>query len=402
MSDSNRSGESRSDVKPAEVELEIATLAAGGDGVARDAQGRVTFVPRTAPGDRVRVRLVKQTASFARGEIVEVLAPSPSRVEPACAHFTAGCGGCQWQHVARPAQLEAKQAVVANALRKLTGLAIEPIADPAPALGWRRRARFHVAGGKVGLYATGSHRVVPIASCPQLEPALDAALAAVAAATPPDGELAVLRGHAGAIAIGVERSCRGAAALVGRAGIVGVIAGDKDRYGEPVIEVEPGLYGGPWDFAQAGADGNRALVAATLAAVGPGPGRLLELYAGSGNFTRGLATRWDVIASDVAPPAREMTRARFYVGAVDRVLARVDGPLAAIVLDPPRTGAPEAIAGIVAHAPPVIVYVSCDVATLARDAEKLVAAGYRAERAWPIDMMPHTAHVEVVMRLVRG
>ena len=87
-----------------------------------------------------------------------------------------GCGGCQWQHVARPAQLAAKQAIVAGALRKLAGLRIHPIADPAPALGWRRRARFHVARGRAGLYELGGHRVVPIARCPQLEPALDAAL----------------------------------------------------------------------------------------------------------------------------------------------------------------------------------------------------------------------------------
>ena len=74
----------------------------------------------------------------------------------------------------------------------------------------------------------------------------------------------------------------------------------------------------------------------------------------------------------------------------------------AIVLDPPRTGALEAIEGIAAHAPAVVVYVSCDPATLGRDAAKLVAAGYHAERAWPVDLMPQTSHVEVVLRLVRA
>src|SRR6185503_18583475 len=98
-----------------EVELEITALAAGGDGVARDAGGRVTFVPRTAVGDRVRVRLVKETASFARGELVEVVTPSADRVAPPCEYFMAGCGGCAWQHVSRPAQLAAKQTIVAGA-----------------------------------------------------------------------------------------------------------------------------------------------------------------------------------------------------------------------------------------------------------------------------------------------
>jgi tRNA/tmRNA/rRNA uracil-C5-methylase (TrmA/RlmC/RlmD family) len=119
-------------------ELEVTALAAGGDGVARDEGGRVTFIPRSAVGDRVRVQLGKQTKSFARGEITEIVTASPDRVTPPCEYYVAGCGGCTWQHIGRPAQLAAKQAIVTGALRKLEGLAIEPIADPAPPYGWRR------------------------------------------------------------------------------------------------------------------------------------------------------------------------------------------------------------------------------------------------------------------------
>src|SRR6185503_12647671 len=110
--------------------------------------------------------------------------------------------------------------------------------------------------------------------------------------------------------------------------------------------------------------------------------RLLELHAGAGNFTRAfVADGWNVVASDVVAPATPVTGARFETGTAEAVLARVAGPFEAIVLDPPRTGALEAMAGIAKHAPPVVVYVSCDPATLARDAAKLVEAGYRAERA---------------------
>ena len=383
------------------VELDITALAAGGDGLGRDATGRVTFVPRTAPGDRVRVRLVRQTKSFARGELVDLIAPSAARAEPPCPHFRDGCGGCQWQHVTRAEQLAAKQSIVAGALRRLPGLAVEPIADPAPPYGWRRRARFHVVGGKVGLYELASHRVLPVAHCPQLEPELDAALHAVAAASPPDGELALVRGHTGAIAVGIARAWRGAAALVGRAGIVGVTAGDE-VHGEPIIELEPGLRAGPWDFAQASAAGNAALIALVRGALGPGPGRALELYAGAGNLTRALvADRWDVVASDLAAPAHAAGPIEA-ASAEDAIARAGGGPFDAIVLDPPRTGAREVMPGIARHAPRAVVYVSCDPATLARDAAVLVEAGYRAERAWPIDLMPQTAHVEVVLRLVRG
>ena len=350
------------------TELAITALAAGGDGVGRDADGRVTFVPRTAPGDRVRVRVVRTARSFARAELVEVLAPSPDRVPPPCIHFTRGCGGCQWQHVARPAQLAAKQAIVENALRKLH-VRVHPIADPAPPYGWRRRARFHVAGGRAGLYAYGSHDLVAIDHCPQLMPALDAAYAVLAAAGPPDGELELALAADGTVAAGSE-----------------------------LVELEPGLWLRARDFAQASADGNRALIALVRAALPAPRGRLLELYAGAGNFTRALvADGWDVIASDVIAPARPV--APFEHGPATEVLERVSGPFDAIVLDPPRTGAAESIAGIVQHAPRTIVYVSCDPATLARDAERLVAAGYRASDAWPVDVMPQTAHVEVVLVL---
>jgi 23S rRNA (uracil1939-C5)-methyltransferase len=391
------------DVKIDERTVDVTALAAGGDGVARD-EGRVTFVPRTAVGDRVRVKLVKQTKSFARGELLEVVTPSADRVEPPCPHFKRGCGGCVWQHVARPAQLAAKQAIVAGALRKLDAV-IEPIADPCPPYHWRRRARFHVAGGKAGLYREGSRDVLPIDHCPQLEQALDAAYHAVALASPPDGELALALAHSGEIVVGVERPWKLAHRLVGKAGIVGVVAG-QESHGKVRIEIEPGLVGGPWDFAQASTEGNAALIALARNALGkiadPASLRrrpqLLELFAGSGNFTRGFrADGWDVTSSDVTPS----TEPGFIPGAAHEVLAKLEGPYDALVLDPPRTGAAEAMPGIIRLMPRTIVYVSCDPATLARDAQQLIEAGYRAERAWPIDLMPQTAHVEVVLRLVR-
>ena len=381
------------------IELSIASLAAGGDGVGRDDTGRVTFVPATAPGDRVRVNITKATKTFARGELVDVIAPGASRVVPSCRHALAGCGGCSWQHVARAEQLAAKQAIVEGALRKLA-VTVHPIADPGPALGWRRRARFHVAEtGVVGLYAHGSHRVIAIEACPQLEPALDAALAAVIAARPPGGELVLAIGHRGDVVVGVERAWPAADAVIGRAGIVGVVAAGR-RIGTTVIEIEPGLAGGPWDFAQASAAGNRALVATTLAAVGEGSGRLLELYAGAGNFTRGLVEAgWDVLATDHVAPAKPVSR--FEVGPVERVLAARAGPIDVIVLDPPRTGAAEAMSGLVRLSPRRVVYVSCDPATLARDLARL-DGNYVAREAWPLDLMPHTSHVEVVMRVDRA
>ncbi|MEO7093285.1 MAG: TRAM domain-containing protein [Polyangiales bacterium] len=383
------------------LELDIDSLAAGGDGIGRDASGRVTFVPRTAPGDRVRARIIKQTKTFARAELVEIVTPSPSRVEPPCPHFLEGCGGCDWMHVARPAQLAAKEAIVAGALRKLDGLTIHPIADPAPPLGWRRRARFHVGGDAVGLYQLGTNRIVPIASCPQLEPGLDAAYQRTVGLTPPSGELALLAGHAGDISLATTRPWRLALGLVESDWLSGVVSAGVS-VGEPVIEVEPGLWGTPWDFAQASATGNAELIARMRQAVGPGPGRLLELYAGNGNLTRSLiADGWSVMATDGVLPSKLPTP-DYLSGEVSEALEKLRGPYDVVVLDPPRAGAAAAIAGIVRMSPRVIVYVSCDPATLARDATKLVEAGYRATDAWPVDLMPQTSHVEVILRLERS
>jgi 23S rRNA (uracil1939-C5)-methyltransferase len=377
------------------LELVITSLAAGGDGVARDAGGRVTFVPRTVPGDRVRARIVKTTSTLAYAEVIELVEASPSRVEPPCPHFELGCGGCAWQHVSRD-----KQTIVSSALRRLAQIDLHPIRDPAPPLGWRRRARFHVVHGHVGLYEVGTHDVLPIQHCPQLEPALDVAYGMVRSASPPDGELALVIGQTGEVAVGVQKPWKLGERLVGRAGVKGVVT-PETRYGTPLVEIEPALSVEPWDFAQASAAGNAALIEIVRGAVGKGPGRLVELYAGGGNFTRAfIVDDWDIIASDVTAPTRTLP-VKFIVGEAAAVLEKHLGVIDVLVLDPPRAGAAECIDAIVRLAPPKIVYISCDPATLARDAEKLVAAGYHATDAWPVDLMPQTAHVEVVLRLVR-
>jgi 23S rRNA (uracil1939-C5)-methyltransferase len=272
-----------------------------------------------------------------------------------------------------------------------------------------------VQNGRLGLYRESSHDVLPIDSCPQLEPALDAKLFELAgqsalaegyraadrdadfAATTgnagawmPDGEVVMLRGIRGDVAVGIgQRSAN-----------------------DPLVEIEPGLWGTAWDFAQASESGNKKLIELARAALGTSStgAPLLELYAGAGNLTRGfIADGWNVLASDVIAPMKkpdvDAARFEYRTGAADGIVERVIAEkraFDAVVLDPPRAGAAEAIDGIIAIVPRVIVYVSCDPATLARDAERLVAAGYRATDAWPVDLMPQTSHVEVVLRLERA
>lgn len=427
---SERSGERREHDEP--VELTIESLAAGGDGVARDADGRVVFTPGVAPGERVRVRLTEEHRQFARGVLVEVLEASPERVAPPCPLFRdRTCGGCVWQHLSYPAQVAAKQAIVASALRHAIagGLVLRPCATPADPYRWRRRARLHwvrparTEAAVIGFYAPRSRRVTRVEACPQIEPALERALEPLHRILAPGlfqrGEIDLLADPDGRVQVAVRGPCRrqAAEALVGQGGVVGVILG-RSVFGQRDLELERGEEAGPAGarrgqadrFAQASTAGNRALVAEVAAAVGPTRGaRVLELYAGSGNFTRALAAAAaEVVAVDSRPgPRSKDLRVQWEVGPAVEVAGRL---LAAerrfdlVVLDPPREGA-RALCDVIAElapAPSRLVYVSCDPATLARDLGQLGEHGFRPLTAQPIDLMPQTAHIEVVVTAERS
>jgi 23S rRNA (uracil1939-C5)-methyltransferase len=383
------------------VEVELTALAAGGDAVGRDAAGRAVFVAVGTPDELVRARVIERHRSFARAELVEVVRRSPARVPSPCPYQAAGtCGGCPWMHVARDAQLEAKQALVRGALRRLIarGLALGPIAAPVPPLRWRRRVRMHRHGVAIGFHAPRSRRVTDVASCLQLDVRLEAAIGAVrtAGATSP-GDLHAIVGHGGDVhLVGAGLP----AALVGRAGIVGVVT-DGGVHGADAIEIEPGLVGAADAFAQASAAGNAALVAAVVAAVAPRPGlRVLELFGGAGNFTRALSAAGAVVVvNDVRPPPAPPAGARFEPGPADQVIARLAAAgerFDVVLLDPPRTGAVAAARALAALAAARVVYVACDAATLARDLEIIAAAGWTPRTAAALDLMPQTAHVEIV------
>jgi 23S rRNA (uracil1939-C5)-methyltransferase len=410
-----------------EIELDVTALAAGGDGVGRAEAGQVVFVPGAAPGDRVRVAIREDHRSYARGELREIVIASPVRVIPPCPDFAAGrCGGCQWLHVAGEAQVAAKEELVRAALRHsiAAGMRLLPVETPVPPLGWRRRARLHwvrppaAPRALIGLFAPRSHRVTEVSACVQLEPALLALLPLLRAQLGPGlqgrGCIELVLGLAGRIHVAVDGRCRPAvaAALVGVAGIAGVTAAGR-QFGEPAIEIEPGLVASAAHFAQAARTGNEALVAAVLNAAAAAPGRrVLELFAGTGNFTRALAaTGAEVVAVEVAPPppaalapGGPLAGVEWRVGdsaAVAGALAGTGQRFDVVVLDPPRTGARALMTAVAALAPARVVYVSCDAATLARDLEVLRDAGYLAREALPLDLMPQTSHVEVVVTLER-
>jgi 23S rRNA (uracil1939-C5)-methyltransferase len=404
-----------------EVELVVDSLAAGGDAVGRDAGGRVVFLPYAAPGERVRARLVEERRQYARAELVEVLEPSPARALPPCPLFRdRTCGGCAWQHVDYPAQSAAKQAIAASALRRAIGRGLElrPIEAPVEPYRWRRRARLHWVrppsspAALIGLYAPRSHRVTVIHACPQLEPAVEGALEPIHRLLAPGlfqrGEIDLLASPAGEVQVAVRGPCRrpAAEALVGHGGITGVILGRMVN-GAAALEIEPGQWAQADRFAQASRAGNRALLAAVDRAASPREGaRVLELFAGSGNLTRVLADGAAQVLAVDARPGRALAgpSVEWRIGGVEEISAELAAGgerFDMVVLDPPREGARALVESIGALAPGRIVYVSCDPATLARDLDQLDAADYAARWAQPIDLMPQTSHVELVVALDR-
>jgi 23S rRNA (uracil1939-C5)-methyltransferase len=407
---------------PRVVELTIDSLAFGGDAVGRDADGRVTFVPDAAPGDRVRAELTEEHKGWARTRLARVLEPGASRVEPPCPLAVAtderpACGGCQWQHVTIAAQQAAKLDIVQRALRKVT-TAVEPLRTPCPPLGWRRRARLRARGGQLGFNARRSHALVDVPLCLQLEPQLGEALATVRrvlGGSLASGSEVMLLGGAG-VHVVVARSAPlpRLAELVGQGGIVGVRQ-DDTCHGEQLLDLtEPDdvrpFWGAADLFAQASRAGNRELRGLVRELVGPAPGRVLELHAGSGNFTRDLLVAGArVTAVEEVPAASRLAERNLAgLGEVRHVPQAFVGSFSdveaadLVLLDPPRLGLVDGGAEALARfGAPAIVYVSCDPETLARDLGVLSRSGYRVTRAIPLDLMPQTSHVELVVRLER-
>jgi 23S rRNA (uracil1939-C5)-methyltransferase len=386
-----------------ELELTLDSLAFGGEAVGRDASGRVVFVAGASPGDRVVARVVEDKRKFARAELVRVVQAGAARVTTPCP-IVERCGGCPWQHVAYEAQLAAKQAIVARALGKLD-VRVEPILPSPAALGYRTRARMTVRGGAVGFAGRRSHEIVDVERCIALDPALDAGMQAARRALGPlagdegaiaglvrDGavELAVTAGQ-GADRVRLAGAAR---ALVGQAGITRVTVDDASA---PAA-----------GFAQANAAQNATLQRLVREAARAGGLRVLELYAGDGNFTRVLDAGGGVAVEgdrQAAARLRALALPGWQVESQPAAVAvgRLRGErFDVVLLDPPRAGAADVVAELPGFAPERIVYVSCDPMTLARDLTTLAQHGYRARVAWPVDMMPQTWHVEVVALVDKG
>jgi 23S rRNA (uracil1939-C5)-methyltransferase len=380
--------------------LLIEGLAAGGDGVAHGPDGRVVFVPFTAPGDRVRVAIGLRRARFMKGEVLELLEAGPGRTDPLCPVFGV-CGGCDWQHLAYQTQLEAKRTILRDAIERIAHLPVPERFSfrPSPSpYAYRSRARVSAERGRVGFKRRRSHAVCATARCPVLVPALDEPLARLAAEPPQaTGEWELSAGSDGSTCV-APLPVRDSGAWV-----------DVDVLGER-LRVSAG------SFLQANAALREPLASAVAEAAGHGA-LCLELFAGAGLFTLSLARRFERLVAVESNPGAvadlEENLAAAGLGEIEIVAQAVEeafegGTLAslrpdAVVLDPPRGGLePAARERLPRLAAPRVVYVSCDPATLARDVAVLADRGYELVALEGFDLFPQTAHVEAVACLRRS
>ena len=412
----------------------VRAMARGGDAAVLTDQG-IVFAHGALPGERVRLGSVTRRRGAATAEVVEILAAAPERVSPPCPRFSR-CGGCTWMHGAPEAQAEWKRAFLEEALDRAGQRAgVDVTCAPAPtALGYRRRARlaWHAGPGetRVGYRHRRSHAIEDAPDCAVLTPALEAGLDRLRAVLAPFlagvGEASLSEGAAGGLALVLEtadsqpaEAYGAAAALAGETGVAGVAlmvegVGAPATWGDP-RDVYEGFDGAPMvgtigGFSQAHGAVNKALVARVAEWAEPSDARVLEFHAGSGNLTVALAPdAASTVAVELDQGAADACRANLAnrgitgvrVVAADAAACTAERSPDVVVLNPPRTGAAEAVGPIVKRRPARIVYVSCDTGTLARDLKAFGAAGYVVDAACGYDMFPQTAHLESVVRLRR-
>lgn len=401
--------------------IRLESLVHGGAALGRD-EGRVIFVPFALPGELVTVEIVEERHDYLRGRLVEVIEPSPDRVRPPCVYFGA-CGGCQWQHLAYPAQLEAKRRIVGEQLERIGKFAAPPV---RPTIGstdpwhYRNQARFSTQrSGQLGFTRSDQRRFLQIDYCLIMQPAIN-------------GALAELQGHAVGRRLHqvvVRTGARTGDVLVGPKigdGALPIPSG-QPFYREAVlgrefivspssffqVNTRPDVRDLSSIVANAPADVSQAELLVLLARdrLGlTGQEWVVDAYCGVGVFALLLAP-WcaGVVGIDESASSLRDARANlgdtlnvtFVQAKVEEALPKLEGRLDAVILDPPRAGCkPEVLQAVLARRPARVLYVSCEPSTLARDLRVLVDGGYRLDEVQPIDLFPQTYHIETCATLV--
>lgn len=372
------------DVKQGVVEK----LVSGGDGLVREG-GLVVFVPGVLPGETILYRTGPVKKGFARGHLLKILTTSADR-RPAPCPLYGRCGGCDFMHLDDAAQPRAKALLVQEAFRRLGKKEIAlPEVVTGPAWGYRARLQLHKDGpnAPVGFKARASDRTVAVSACPVAAPGFAPLLAA--------GGRELPVGRTNAFAVDSHAYFEGRDTQVTLEVAGKRLAASLDGFFQSNLALLP------------------ALIGEVLAALPPKGSRILDLYGGAGLFGAFLADRFDTVV-EVEQNGSALALARrnvvgplheFFESTLEAWVSRQprqSAPLDAVVVDPPRTGLSTEVSGWLARGPaPILVYVSCNPDTLARDSRVLEDSGWSLAGLRLFDFYPQTTHCEAVARFVR-
>jgi len=412
------------------LELTVEKLVPGGDGFLRLPDGQALFVRGAAPGDRIRLGGVEKQRGTLWTNDYEVLSPSPDRVLPECP-AAAACGGCDMMHLSRKSELLQKSSMLKEALERVGGVALTPdaLTNSEVTSGYRSRVRFHVGRqGKLGFFGRGTHQLVEVPGCLVADPRINQALASIRrlARRFPDAlggfsDVELRATQTDVIARFVPRDgIKPIAAdpflrALGKELRVAATEREAQALSERRTLTSDVFVEIPADaFSQINVPVNQQLVAAVVeGARARGLTSFCDLFAGVGNFALPLArlgltgvmverTPSAVLAAQRAAAEQGITKLKARTADASRALTdlvREGQRFELVVLDPPREGAPEVVAGIPGLSPRAVAYVACDPVTLSRDLKPLLAAGLVIRSVQAFDMFPRTHHFETLVWL---
>jgi 23S rRNA (uracil1939-C5)-methyltransferase len=376
-----------------EETLTIEKLVYGGDGLSRF-ESKVVFTPYVLPAEKVRAQVERIKNDLWRGRLLEVLEPSTNRAAAPCPYFQR-CGGCHYQHADYAFQVEQKRAILREALRRVGKIEFDGEIEAIASEPWayRNRVQLHIQDGAIGYFEHGTHKLCAVDHCPIVSPLLNVAISK-------------LEGKLGRLSATVELFTNETEIQVN---VLDRVPQSIYRVFESLGTSTPLEYDGLRVSRNSFFQVNRFLVHRLVdCAVGGAEGALaVDLYAGVGLFAARLAGRFRKVAAVESSGSafRDLEHNVQGISAENKtseeyLAALVEKP-DLILADPPRAGlGKHAVQELARIQAPLVTIVSCDPATLARDLQGLLAAGYRIDKITLVDLFPQTFHIETAVHLV--
>jgi len=403
--------------------VKLEKLTYGGDALGRLSDGRAVFVPFALPGETVRIHSVNEKRGHVRAELVEVLEPSPERIAPKCKHFGV-CGGCHYQHLPYQAQLTAKTEILRDQLTRIGKIENPPVKQIVPSStewNYRNHVQFHLTrDGKLGYIDAQCRSVIPISECRLPEPPLDIlwptldfdpglGLERVSLRLGVDDETMLVLESESPETPELELEANLSVVHLTDNDVV-VMAGDDHL---TMIVNDRLFHVSAASFFQVNTEMAGKMAAHLLAHLRVSPATtLLDVFCGVGLFSAFFAPHVGRLigieaslsaCEDFAVNLDEFDTVELYEAPAEDVLPALDVKSDIVIVDPPRAGLEKrSLDALLARGPARIAYVSCDPSTLARDAARLIAGGYRLLQVTPFDLFPQTYHIESISIFEKG